>query len=63
MDNILIVGKSDEEHLCNQEETLSHLKKATRTSGNQWMEKMEVKCSTEGVEVAVEMTLASVHFE
>jgi len=28
MDNILIVGKSDEEHLRNQEEMLSHLKKA-----------------------------------
>ena len=35
----------------------------TRTSGNQWTEKMEVKCSTVAVEVAVEMTLASIHFE
>jgi len=35
----------------------------TRTSGNQWTEKMEVKRSTVAVDVAVEMTLASIHFE
>ena len=31
--------------------------------GNPWTEKMDVKCSIVAVEVAVENTLASIHFE
>jgi len=39
------------------------VRSVTRTSGNPWTEKMYVKCSIVAVEVAVEMTLASIHFE